>query len=151
MLKVKVPAFAEARVVSGDLPNFKPPERRADAAVVLYRSGGLPVLAVVVEVQLRADEEKRYSWPDYLPGLRRRYRCDAVLLVVAPSRRVAKWAEQPIHIGHPRFVLWPLVAGPHVIPRIAEPMRRRRPQNSRSCRESRTRAARGCGTRLLWP
>jgi hypothetical protein len=120
MLKVRVPEFAEARVVSADLSDLKPPERRADTAVVLYSKAGTPVLAVVVEVQLRRDEEKWESWPDYLTGLRRRYHCDAMLLVVAPSQRVARWAARPIRLGHPHFILWPLVVGPDLIPRMTD-------------------------------
>lgn len=120
-LGVNVPEFAEARVVSGSLPRLKPAERHADAVVILYASCGEPVLVIAVEVQLRRDDRKHRSWPDYLTGLSSRYDCGAMLLVVAPGRQTAAWAARPIHIGHPWFILWPLVAGPDAIPVVSDP------------------------------
>jgi hypothetical protein len=46
---------------------------------------GKPIFAIVVEVQLSRDEEKRASWPLYLTSLRSRVGCPTVLLVVAPD------------------------------------------------------------------
>jgi hypothetical protein len=75
----------------------------------------------VVEVQLKEDVQKRKSWPDYLVGLFSRHDCPAILLVVCPSRRTAAWAAGPISIGHPGFVLRPLVLGPDLVPAITDP------------------------------
>jgi hypothetical protein len=61
---------------------------------------------------------KRKSWPVYLTSLRARIGCPTVLLVVAPHPAVARWCAQPISLGHPGFVLQPLVAGPSAIPLI---------------------------------
>ena len=41
-----------------------------------------PRFAIVVEVQLSPDEEKRYTWPVYITHMRARLRCPTVLLVV---------------------------------------------------------------------
>jgi hypothetical protein len=82
---------------------------------------GKPVLAIVVEVQLSRDEDKRASWPLYLTSLRSRVKCPTVLLVVAPDAAVARWCAKPIELGHPGFRLQPLVAGPEAIPVVVEP------------------------------
>lgn len=98
-------------------------EFRADAVVVL-RDGetGGPVMAVIVEVQRRRDGGKRWSWPMYVAALRARLRCPVVLLILCPDRRVSAWCSQPIALGHPEFVLRPLVAGPEVIPVVDDPV-----------------------------
>jgi hypothetical protein len=96
-----------------------PTEYRADLVVLLWE--GKPVLAIVVEVQLSRDEDKRASWPLYLTSLRSRVACPTVLLVVAPDAAVARWCAQPIELGHPGFRLQPLVAGPDAIPVVSDP------------------------------
>src|SRR5665213_2168767 len=55
-------------------------------------------------------------WWAYLGALRSRYRCAAVLVVVTPSARVARWARTPIPLGHPGTTLTPLVIGPDDVP-----------------------------------
>ncbi|MBI4705674.1 MAG: hypothetical protein HY744_31670 [Deltaproteobacteria bacterium] len=94
----------------------EPAEYRADLVVLLL--DGKPVLAIIVEVQLAPDEDKRLSWPLYLAGLRARLRCPVCLLVVAPRRAVARWCARPIALGHPGFVLRPLVLGPDAVPLV---------------------------------
>jgi hypothetical protein len=98
-LRVNLPQFREARLASGDLPALKPAERRADAVVILQGERRRPVLAVVVEVQLREDRRKRRSWPEYLTGVHARHHCPVLLLVISPSRSTAAWAAKPIVIG----------------------------------------------------
>jgi hypothetical protein len=43
-----------------------------------------------------------------------------VLMVVAPDAAVARWCARPIELGHPGFVLQPLVLGPEAIPVIVD-------------------------------
>lgn len=118
-LGVTVPHHARACLESGTLSEIGPVEFRADAVVVL-RDGedrnGAPVMAVVVEVQRRRDAGKRWSWPMYMSALRARLKCAVVLLVVCPNSTVAGWCAELIAMGHPGFVLQPLVAGPDAIP-----------------------------------
>ena len=64
----------------------------------LLESNG-PTLAIVVEVQLRADESKHRSWPVYLAAVRARYRCDACVLVIASTESVARWARRAVALG----------------------------------------------------
>jgi hypothetical protein len=115
-LGVKLPSWSELRVAPSDFTQVVPTEYRADLVVLLKK--GKPVLAIVVEVQLSRSSLKKKSWPVYLASLKARMDCPVVLLVVAPDKAVARWCAQPIQLGHPGFVLQPLVAGPRVIPVI---------------------------------
>lgn len=99
-----------------------PTEYYADA-VVTFRHGGDAVLAVVVEIQLRPDPAKPWSWPVYTTSLRARMRCPVLLLVICPDRRTAKWASKPLDIGfgHPSTTLTPLVLDPSAVPVVTDP------------------------------
>jgi hypothetical protein len=57
-----------------------------------------------------------------LTGLFSSHDCPAVLLVVCAGQRIAAWASEPITIGHPGFVLRPLVLGPDLVPVITDPV-----------------------------
>lgn len=78
-----------------------------------------PTLIIVVEVQRSIDPDKRFSWPAYLWLERLRWRCEVILLVVAPDARVAQWAETAIHCGAGNQTQ-PLVLGPGRIPWIRD-------------------------------
>jgi hypothetical protein len=118
-LSVALPAYTEARVVSIDLTETQPAEYRADV-VVLLLDGGVPVRVIIVEVQLKKDDDKRYSWPAYLTVSRDQHRCPADLLVVAPDPVVAAWCAEPIEIGVRGFVLLPPVLRREAIPVITD-------------------------------
>jgi len=114
-LGIDLPAYERARVDPGEFTDVVPTEYRADAVVVLS-AAETAVLAVVVEVQLGRDGGKRWSWPVYLATLRARLRCPAVLLVVCVDAATAAWCAAPIELGHPGWVLTPLVLGPDRVP-----------------------------------
>jgi len=98
-----------------------PAERRADLVLVLEAGTDATARgAIVVEVQLRADPDKRWSWPVYLASLRARLRCGVALLVIAADETVAGWAARPIETGHPGFTLAPLVLGPRSVPVVCD-------------------------------
>lgn len=120
-LDVDVPAYRQADLAPTDLNDLVPTEFRADAVVVLRDNSGEPVLAIVVEAQLRRDPDKRWSWPAYLTTLRARQRCSTVLLVVCSDATTARWCASPIPLGHPGLVLTPLVLGPDQIPAVTDP------------------------------
>jgi hypothetical protein len=118
-LKIKLPEFTEARDESVDFTDIIPTEYRADLVILL--KDGEPVQAIVIEVQLSKDPDKRASWPVYLTTLRARFKCPACLLVVCPDADVARYCSKPIPIGHKDFVLTPLVLGPSAIPVVKDP------------------------------
>jgi hypothetical protein len=114
-LGVPVPPGASATMVSADLSASVPAEFRADAVVVLS-GGGRPRMAVVVEVQLRYDHRKRYSWPAYLTQVRAAQRCPAVMLVICEDPATAARCRRPIRTGHPGFDLAPMVIDCYTMP-----------------------------------
>lgn len=119
-LGIPIPTHQHTRLDSGDLPDLVPTEYRADAVVTLAHHDK-PVLSIVIEIQLRPDPDKRYSWPVYLTTLRARHRCPTMLLVICPDDRTATWSATPIDTGHPGWALTPLVVGPRRIPAITDP------------------------------
>ncbi len=70
VLGLTLPPWSEARVESAELTEIVPTEYRADLVVLLLE--GRPIFAIVVEVQLARDEDKRKTWPLYLTSLRSR-------------------------------------------------------------------------------
>ncbi len=117
-LGVDLPEYSSIRVESADLTDIVPAEYRADLVVLLV--DGKPVLAIVVEVQLTPDDRKLYTWPVYVVGLRARFSCPAVVLVVTSDPAVARWANRPIAIG-PGATLHPWVIGPDAVPIVTDP------------------------------
>src|SRR5687767_4314301 len=101
VLGIVLPAYSEARVVSVDLTETQPAEYRADVVVLLLERNGKPVRVNIVEVQLKKDDDKRYTWPAYLTVSRDQHRCQADLLVIAPDPGVAAWCAEPIELGVP--------------------------------------------------
>jgi hypothetical protein len=104
-----------------DFSQVVPTEYRADGVIKLVASDDGVAGAIVVEVQLRRDNDKLDSWPVYLTALRAKLRCPVTLLVLTPLRSVAEWARAPIAIGHPGFVLTPIAVSFSDLPRIIDP------------------------------
>jgi hypothetical protein len=116
----EVPPFEAVRVSDANVTVLVPAEFRTDLVLVLEGGDGTPQGAVVVEAQLAPKDEKRWSWPAYLASLRSRLRCGVVLLVITLSDSMAKWAAKPIAMGHPEWVLTPLVLGPASVPVVLD-------------------------------
>ena len=127
-LKMSLPEFQRARLSPGELTDVVPTEYRADAVVTL-NAREEPVLAIVVEVQLRFDSRKRRSWPAYVGTLYARLGCRVVLLVLCPDQSVADRCATPIVFGEPGLVLTPVVLGPAQVPVVTDlDLARRNPQ-----------------------
>lgn len=117
-LHVELPEYTEARIDSADLTDVQPAEYRADLVVLLWKAE--PVLGIVVEVQLSADERKFFVWPAYVANLRARLRCPVCLLVVTADEATARWASRSVDLGGAnRFA--PLVLGPSGVPEVTDP------------------------------
>jgi hypothetical protein len=122
VLHTPVPAFDHVRVGDSSLSEVVPTEYRADLVLLLEGAeASTPRAALVVEAQLARDMDKRWTWPVYLAGLRARLRCDVALVVVTPDVAVARWAAAPIAVGHPGWVLTPIVLGPSAVPVVRDP------------------------------
>jgi hypothetical protein len=106
---------AEAVPIEASFSQLVPTEYRADLVLAIG-----PSVRVIVEVQLRRDERKRWTWPLYVTALRARDRCKVFLLVVTTSAEVATWARAPVEPDAPRSWLDPLVFGPGSFPAVTD-------------------------------
>lgn len=122
-LHVELPRYSEIKIESASFADIVPAEYRADLVVLLV--DGRPVLGIIVEVQLDHDDDKRYSWPVYVAGLRARFKCECCVLVVTPSSSTARWAAKPIVLG-PGGQWAPLVLGPEGVPVVTDAEKARR-------------------------
>jgi hypothetical protein len=122
-LHVKLPPYSEVKIESANFSDIVPAEYRADLVVLLVE--GKPVLGIIVEVQLDHDDDKRYTWPVYVAGLRARFKCECCVLVVTPNSTTARWASKPIIIG-PGGHWAPLVLGPEGVPVVTDAEKARR-------------------------
>jgi hypothetical protein len=116
----ELPRYERIRMESAEFTDLSPTQYRADAVAVLT-AGERRVLGVVVEVQLRPDSDKQWTWPVYLATLRARLKCPTVLLVVCLDAAVAAWCGTSIDMGHPEWILKPLVLGPNQFPVVTDP------------------------------
>jgi hypothetical protein len=87
--------------------------------VLFLTRGARYELGIIVEVQLRRDERKRYAWPAYVANLRARHRCPVCLLVITVKESVARWARRTINLG-PGTQCTPYVIGPSNTPFVTE-------------------------------
>ncbi|GAA2658620.1 hypothetical protein [Nonomuraea recticatena] len=60
------------------------------------------------------------SWPVYAATTWARYGREVVVLVLAPSDKIAQWAAEPIDLG-PGSRVTPLAVGPELMPVITKP------------------------------
>jgi hypothetical protein len=118
-LHVALPDFSTVELVSADLTQLIPTEFRADALLILRDAERRPVLGIVFESQGTPDPDKLLSWPVYVTAARARHGCPFLLLVIASTDRVARWARRPISVG-PRAVVQPFVLTPRDIPTVPD-------------------------------
>jgi hypothetical protein len=116
VLKVDLPPFEKATVVTGDLTEVEATEHRADMVVLLEGQAGKRV--VVLEVQLSEDPGKAWSWPVYWATARAQHRCPALVLVVAPDAPVARWTAQTLVQAFGAAQQGALVLGADAVPRV---------------------------------
>lgn len=121
-LGLSLPTPDTVSVISGDVTEFRPMERRIDTLLRCETADGEAYL-VLVEAQRAVDENKRYTWTYYLAYLADKYRLPVVLLVICHDRRVATWAAQPFKHGagaYAALTLRAVVIGPHNVPVILD-------------------------------
>ena len=108
---IKLPPDVSVSLASTDMSAAVPVQYLADMAVLASSlTTGEPLLAVVIEPQLRDRETKRYSWPVYVTTARQVNKCpEAVLLVLCPDPDEAAKCRTLIRTGHPGFDLAPIV------------------------------------------
>jgi hypothetical protein len=108
---IELPGEIAVSLAPTDMSAVIPVQYLADMVVLISDAAtGEPVLAVIIEPQLRDRETKRYSWPVYVTTARRIAKCPAaVLVVLCPDPAEAAKCRQLIRTGHPGFDLVPIV------------------------------------------
>jgi hypothetical protein len=108
---IKLPGEVAVSLAPTDMSAVVPVQYLADMVVLISDAAtGEPVLAVIIEPQLRDSETKRYSWPVYVTTARQVAKCPAaVLVVLCPDPAEAAKCRQLIRTGHPGFDLVPIV------------------------------------------
>ncbi|MFD9756239.1 MULTISPECIES: RpnC/YadD family protein [Streptomyces] len=122
-LGIPFPETVEVSVLTTDLTETQPLERRLDTLLRVETADGRPYL-LAVESQGRKDPAKPSSWTYYLAHLHAKYGIDPVLLVVCQDESTARWAARPIRIGPPEWpslTVRPLALGPHNVPAVTDP------------------------------
>lgn len=119
-------ASGEIEVAPSNLTTLHSPHHRADLVVVLRAPGDRrPRRALVIEVQLQRDPDKRLRWPVDVALTRARLRCPVTLVVITLDAATARWCAEPIELDENGSVLYPLVVGPSSVPIAdARPARR---------------------------
>jgi hypothetical protein len=112
---VTLPAGYTSRV--GD-PVQRPATLAADVVIEIRDADDVVQLAIVVEIQRKIDEDKKFSWPSYLWLERSRRHCETCVLVIATRKEVADWARLPI-VNGPNSV-HVIVLGPGDVPWIVD-------------------------------
>jgi hypothetical protein len=108
---IELPGEIAVSLAPTDMSAVIPVQYLADMVVLISDAAtGEPVLAVIIEPQLRDRETKRYSWPVYVTTARRIAKCPAaVLVVLCPDPAEAAKCRRLIRTGHPGFDLVPIV------------------------------------------
>jgi hypothetical protein len=118
---VKLPSGAVPMAADSNLSDRDPTDLRSDNVLIFEGIGGK--VAVVAEVQKdKRDAGRMRSWPAYVCNARAEHDCDAILLVLALSKRAARESAGLIRTGHPGFDLAPLVRGPGTLPHPGHPL-----------------------------
>lgn len=101
-------------LVANDASNVVPAQFTADMVTMIRdRATNAPLLLIVIEPQGRSEDEKNFSWPAYIANLREAHKCmHALLIVVCWNEAEAAKCRRPIVLGHPGYVLEPIVIGP---------------------------------------
>ncbi|MGW2015452.1 hypothetical protein [Streptomyces sp. NPDC001927] len=123
ILGVRLAPKASIEALTPDMTALRPLERQVDSVLRVTPSEGAPFL-LAIELQGRRDPEKGPSWAYYLAYLREKYAMPALLLVVCPDRRTARWAAGPFNTGVDHWhalTTRPLVLGPDNVPVITDP------------------------------
>ncbi|MFT9475241.1 hypothetical protein [Streptomyces sp. Mo3] len=114
LLGVPFPETSSVFVVSPDLTEIAPVERRVDTLLqVETKDDGTYLFAI--ESQRRRDPKKPAAWAYYLSYMHAKFGHQPVLVVLCPDEATARWAARPITLGipdHPSLTVRPLVLGP---------------------------------------
>ncbi|EYT80090.1 hypothetical protein CF54_27430 [Streptomyces sp. Tu 6176] len=116
------PVKADIEVLSPDVTELRPMERRVDTVLRIVSSSGDDFI-VAVETQTRRAPDKEANWAYYVAYLRAKYDLPVLLVAVCKNRSTASWATGPFEC---RIGPWttqvtrPFVLGPDTVPEITD-------------------------------
>ncbi|WP_428267488.1 hypothetical protein [Haliangium sp.] len=114
------PPGTSLREADLEFPGWSASPLRADLVRTFQDTDGEVERALVFEVQLSRDGDKRFSWPFYLAAARARWRCSANLIVLTLDRALASWCARTIPLDDLINEHHPVVVGPDDIPVITD-------------------------------
>lgn len=124
-IKVSAPGPGGVTVLSTDLTETEPLERRPDSVLqvefMVEETAGKYIL--VIESQTEPQQERRRRWPHFIAHLHDKYECPVILAVVCSKGNTARWARERIEIGVPGLVCQTtslVVFGPDNVPAITD-------------------------------
>jgi hypothetical protein len=123
LLGVRIPERAVIEVLTADVTEIRPLERRVDSVLRITAPDDEATFLLAIEAQSRRDAGKAVSWAYYLSYLKAKYGCPALLLVVCQDKSTADWAAGPFRLGTDdccSLAVHPLVVGPGNVPVIAD-------------------------------
>ncbi|WP_031524552.1 hypothetical protein [Streptomyces sp. NRRL F-5123] len=123
LLGVRLPQQAVTEVLTPDVTEIRPLERRVDTVLRVSGPGGESPLLLAIEAQQRRDLDKPVSWAYYVAYLQAKYRCPALFLVVCQDKSTADWAAGPFRLGLDDWCslsVHPLVLGPGNVPVVLD-------------------------------
>ncbi|MGW1077463.1 hypothetical protein [Streptomyces sp. NPDC002537] len=128
LLGVPLPAKATVEVLTADVTEIRPLERRVDSVLRIEPvddddGGGGDGFLLAIEAQGRQDPDKAVSWAYYMSFLKAKYACPVLLLVVCQDKKTADWAAGPFRLGVEAWTslsVHPLVLGPGNVPLIID-------------------------------
>ncbi|MEU3354814.1 hypothetical protein [Streptomyces sp. NPDC037389] len=126
ILGVPLPAKSSVEVLTADVTEIRPLERRVDSVLRIVSPDDNGGFVLAIEAQGRRDPDKTVSWAYYLSYLKAKYGCPALLLVVCQDKATADWAAGPFRLGPEGWTalsVHPLVLGPGNVPVITDPAR----------------------------
>ncbi|MFE9448875.1 hypothetical protein [Streptomyces sp. NPDC006739] len=122
LLGVPMSAKASVSVLSVDVTEIQPLERRVDTVLRVEPSDGDAFL-LAIETQGRRDNRKATSWSYYVGYLHEKFCLPVLLLVTCTDRRTARWATGPFTCevgGWTTQSTHPLVLSPDNVPMITD-------------------------------
>ncbi|MGW0660789.1 hypothetical protein [Streptodolium elevatio] len=123
LLCLPLPADASFTVVTPDVTEMRPVERRIDTVLRIDPPERESFL-LAVESQGKKDLDKPSCWAYYVGFLAAKSKLPVMLLVVSQNRATSRWARGPFGFGPEgchTLTLHPTTAGPDNIPRITNP------------------------------
>lgn len=106
-----------------DVSAASPDDDRPDLAIELWHPARqVAVHAIILEVLVDPDADKRYAWPVYQSLTRLQLECPTLLAVLTPTTPVERWSSAPIDLdGVGGSMIRPFAIGPQIIPQLTSP------------------------------